>query len=138
MANAVRIRNIRYQFLDKIKVFEKMDRYKKLKLLDGLEVQFFATGHVICKEDEIGEYFYIIEEGAVECSKKDGEGNDQFVRKLEQGEYFGEIALTNDESKRTLTVKASEETKVLAMKKETFFQCLPDFSNYLSKEYIKD
>ena len=38
MANAVRIRNIRYQFLDKIKVFEKMDRYKKLKLLDGLEV----------------------------------------------------------------------------------------------------
>ena len=41
MQNAIRERNIRLGFLDKIKVFGKMDRYKKLKLLDGLEVQYF-------------------------------------------------------------------------------------------------
>lgn len=55
-----------------------------------------------------------------------------------QGEYFGEIALINDEHKRTMTVKAQEETKLLAMDRDTFFKCLPDFSNYLSEEYVKD
>lgn len=63
MANAIKTRNTRYQFIDRVRVFKKMDRYKKLRLLDGLEVQMFGPGNVVVKQDEVGEYFYIIEEG---------------------------------------------------------------------------
>ena len=75
MASAVRERSIRLQFLDNIKVFEKMDRYKKIKLLDGLEVQHHAKESVIVKENEIGEYFYMIESGEVHCTKTEEDGS---------------------------------------------------------------
>lgn len=38
MSSAVKERNIRLNFVDNIKVFEKMSRYEKIKLLDGLQV----------------------------------------------------------------------------------------------------
>lgn len=135
MASAVRERSIRLQFLDNIKVFEKMDRYKKIKLLDGLEVQNYNKDSVIVWENEIGEYFYMIESGEVHCVKTEGEDKQTFVRALKEGDYFGEIALMEDDSKRTLTVIAAQDTKLLAMAKKTFFTCLGEFSNYLQKDY---
>lgn len=66
MASAIKERNIRLQFVDNIKIFEKMSRYEKIKLLDGLEVQYFEAEDVIVKEGETGEYFYIIEDGTVD------------------------------------------------------------------------
>ena len=101
-----------------------MDRYKKIKLLDGLEVQHFSAGTTVVKENEIGEYFYMIESGEVECTKNDEDGSQAFIRSLKEGDYFGEIALMEDDSKRTLTVTAVTETKLLAMAKKTFFTCL--------------
>ncbi len=122
MANAIRERNIRLHFLDNMKVFEKMDRYKKLKLLDGLEVQYFNKDNTVVKENEKGEYFYILETGSVKCTKVDPDsGEEKLVRNLSVGDYFGEIALINDDSKRTLTVSACEDTKLLAMNRDTFY-----------------
>lgn len=112
-----------------------MDRYKKLKLLDGLEVQYFSGSNVVVRENEKGEYFYIIENGQVKCTKTGEDGTENFIRNLDAGDYFGEIAIMNDESKRTLTVTATEDTKLLAMNRDTFYQCLGEFSNYLQKEY---
>lgn len=113
-----------------------MDRFKKIRLLDGLEVQYFKEQNVVVKENEIGKYFYIIETGEVVCTKTDEEsGEEKFIRNLGPGEYFGEIALTNDESKRTLTVTACRDTKLLAMTRESFFQCLGEFTNYLKEDY---
>ena len=88
-----------------------MDRYKKIKLLDGFEVQNFTKDQTIVKENEIGEYFYIIESGEVHCTKTEEDGSQSFVRSLGEGDYFGEIALMEDDSKRTLTVTAVQNTK---------------------------
>lgn len=66
MSNAIKERNIRLQFIDKIKVFEKLSRYEKIKLLDGIEVQYFEEGNIIVTEGDVGEYFYIIEDGTVQ------------------------------------------------------------------------
>ena len=112
-----------------------MDRYKKIKLLEGLEVQYFQKDQVIFKETEKGEYFYIIESGQVGCTKQDDNGEQTLIRTLGEGDYFGEIALTSDESKRTLSVTAIEDVKLLAMARDTFFQFIGSFSNYLQKDY---
>ena len=93
----------------------------KIKLLEGLEVQYFQKDQIIFKEKEKGEFFYIIENGRVKCTKDAEEGGDVHIRDLGEGDYFGEIALTSDESKRTLTVTAIEDVKLLAMIRDTFF-----------------
>ena len=46
-----------------------LDKYEKLRLVDGLTMQKYALGDFVIKEGEEGEYFYIIEDGVVECLK---------------------------------------------------------------------
>lgn len=132
MSSAIKERNIRLQFVDNIKVFEKMSRYEKIKLLDGLEVQYFEENDVIVKEGDVGEYFYIIEVGSVECIKEEGQ---ELIRSLSYGDYFGELALIEQEQKRTLTVKAKSDCKLLVLNRDIFYRVLGSFTNYLKKDY---
>lgn len=72
-----------------------MSRYEKIRILDGLEVLFFEEGNPIVTEGEPGTNFYIIEDGSCSCFKNDAEsGEDTFIRDLDTGDYFGEIALS--------------------------------------------
>ena len=57
-------------FLDKVNLFKNLDRFEKLSLLDGLRTQWYNKGEVIVREGEIGDLFYIVEEGHVECWAK--------------------------------------------------------------------
>jgi len=62
---------VELSFLDRVTLFckslyihkslEKLDKYEKLKLLDGLEVKMYNKGDFIINEGEEGDYFYIIE-----------------------------------------------------------------------------
>ena len=46
-----------------------IDRYQKLKLIDGLKAAKYQAGDFIINEGEKGDDFYIIEKGEVECGK---------------------------------------------------------------------
>ena len=126
-------------FLDKVNLFANLDRFEKLSLLDGLKAQWFNKGEVIVREGEIGDLFYIIEEGHVECwaqilnQKK--QQVDRVIRKLTSGDHFGELALINDQ-KRTLTVKCgSMKAKLLALDRDTFNRILGSIEQYLHLDY---
>lgn len=130
----VKKRNIEIGYLDKVDIFNKVDKLDKLKLIDGLESFYFEKGLNIITEGEEGDYFYIIEDGEVECYKKEGD-SEITVRKLGKGDHFGEIALIKDE-KRTLSVRAdSEKVKLLALNREAFNRILGSIENYLKKDY---
>lgn len=91
---------------------------------------------MIVTENEIGEYFYIIEEGKVECSKYDEESKQaKFIWHLVSGDYFGELALINDSSKRTLSVKALEDTKCITISRNMFIFYLSEFKEELKKKH---
>lgn len=95
-------------------------------------MQYFESTDVIVKEGDVGEYFYIIEEGDVECIKEEGQ---EVIRELHPGDYFGELALIESNQKRTLTVKAKSDCKLLVLNRDTFFRVLGSFTNYLKKDY---
>ena len=105
-----------------------MDKYDKLSLLDGLKAVWFDKGDIIVREGDIGDLFYIVEEGHVECLQKQRKNSqeycDRVLRKLTSGDHFGELALINNE-KRTLTVKCgSNQAKLLALDRKTFNRIL--------------
>ena len=83
--------------------------------LDSVEV---APGECVIVQGEVGEHFFLLDEGRVEVLE-DGE------RRCFQGpgSSFGEIALLRD-IPRTATVRAAEKTRVLALGRESFLEAV--------------
>lgn len=67
-------RKKRADFLDSIALFDPLDKFRKLKLIDGLTTVIFQHGDMVFNEGDSGQEFYIIESGSCECLKvKDGD-----------------------------------------------------------------
>ena len=108
ISSVMQKRSTELGFLDRVDLFKNLDRYDKLSLLDGLKTHWYNIGEVIVRQGEIGDLFYIVEEGHVECWAKcfstSKQQVDRCIRKLTSGDHFGELALINNE-RRSLTVK---------------------------------
>mmetsp|Transcript_12916 Transcript_12916/g.20016 ORF Transcript_12916/g.20016 Transcript_12916/m.20016 type:complete len:133 (+) Transcript_12916:828-1226(+) len=114
-------------FLDQIKLFDSLDKFQKMRLIDGLKHVTKKKDEFIIKEGDDGKEFFIIDKGEVQCLKLHSV-NDRsgfvLVRELLDGEHFGELALINNE-KRSLSVRvSSEECRLYRLDRETFTRIL--------------
>jgi signal transduction histidine kinase len=92
-------------------------------IASSVRPRHYASGSVVCREDEVGDTFYIIESGTVEVSKRlDGETS-RILARQGPGEFFGELALVHD-IPRAATVTAVEDTSLLEISKDHFNQYL--------------
>ncbi len=101
----------------------------ELKIVsDFLHLRHYRPAELIFRQNEIGVGMYIILKGRVdiliesdEASKTD---NEDFITRLEEGDFMGELSLIEENSRRTASARAINETTVLG-----FFQ--PDLKNLL-------
>jgi cAMP-dependent protein kinase regulator len=112
-----------------VNLFKALDKYEKIRLLDGLKVQWFKKGDTIIRTGDTGEMLYIVMEGHVECwqviAREKSATKERMVGKLTSGDHFGELALMNPNGVRTLTVRCgSENTKLLALDRSSFNRIL--------------
>ena len=82
----------------------------------------FGTGQPIVEEGEVGDCFYLLDQGEVEVYE-----GDVFKRILEPGDGFGEIALLHD-VRRTATVRATTPCLVLSLGREHFLDAVTGHS----------
>ena len=75
-------------------------------------------GTEIVRQGDPGDRFYVIESGEVTVSK-----NGRQVATLEQGDFFGEIALLK-EIPRTATVTARKDTLLYALERDDFLEAV--------------
>ncbi|MCR8658848.1 ABC transporter transmembrane domain-containing protein [Paenibacillus sp. T3-5-0-4] len=98
--------------------------------LQHLTTQFLtekrASGETIIREGEKGNKFYIIVRGKVMITKNNNDGSMTTVASLEDGEYFGEIALLRH-IPRTANVIASTDCVLLTL---TAQQLMPLMKTY--------
>jgi F420-non-reducing hydrogenase small subunit len=79
----------------------------------------FHKGDVIFEQDTAGDTMFIIQSGAVEIScLRDGEKI--VITLMEQGEFFGEMALI-DNRPRSATATALSRTRILPVHRNSFF-----------------
>ena len=97
-------------------VFKDMAPTSFQKLLSLCERKTYDRGHVLTREGEHGEHFFIIESGRVVVTR---ENSPTPLAHLGAGDFFGEIALLSD-SPRTATVTADEESVILSLDREGF------------------
>ncbi|MBI9102025.1 MAG: cyclic nucleotide-binding domain-containing protein [Spirochaetales bacterium] len=73
---------------------------------------------VIFREGEPGDKMYIIQEGSVRISRSI-EGKEHILAVLSKGDFFGEMAIVNQEP-RTATVTAGSTVRMLSFNREGF------------------
>ncbi|KAH8920588.1 camp-binding domain-like protein [Atractiella rhizophila] len=117
------MRRTRYEsFLEKLPLLQKVERYELSKIADALESRIYPEGTNVINQGEVGKEFYIVEAGVAEVvDEKDG--SRVKINELSVGDYFGELALLND-NPRAATVTATTKLKVAVLDKEAFTRLL--------------
>ncbi|MBZ5534627.1 MAG: cyclic nucleotide-binding domain-containing protein [Acidobacteriia bacterium] len=79
----------------------------------------YHDGEVICRQGELGECMYVIQEGEVEVTRR--ESDKEFcLGILKAGDFWGEAGLLDREHVRTMTARAIGDVCVLSIEKRTF------------------
>src|SRR3990172_368298 len=116
-----------YSVFNRLKTYQPfalLEPEKMLALTDRLVEKKFAPGENIVEQGGPGDYYYVIKAGRVGVLvRKKNEQEQSQVAVLGEGESFGEEALIR-EQKRNATVRALEETSVLALDKKDFDRVL--------------
>jgi cAMP-dependent protein kinase regulator len=105
-------------FLAKVPLLSSMDAYERSQLADALRSESFDNGQTIVSQGEVGNKFYIIEEGEAVAKKNGVE-----VMSYAVGDYFGELALIRNQP-RAATVTCKGNAKMLSIDKGSFHRLL--------------
>jgi small-conductance mechanosensitive channel/CRP-like cAMP-binding protein len=119
--------------LSAVDIFAPLSPEELTRLASACESRTYAQGEQIIRAGEAGDSMFVVNHGAVDV-RISHNGKTRTVASLDEGDFFGEMALFTGEP-RTASVCATEETEVLeighkAMK--TLFETNPDLVESLS------
>lgn len=80
----------------------------------------YNDGEVIVRQGELGDSMYVVQEGRVEVVQEK-DGRDIKLAELEDGDFFGEMALFEKEV-RSATVRALGSVRILTVDKRTLLR----------------
>jgi ATP-binding cassette subfamily B protein len=106
-----------------IPMFEKLDDAQRAAVADRFISKPYREGEIICQEGDAGDELHIIARGRVEVLKRGAEGERRQVAVLEDGDFFGEIALLQDVP-RTATIRTRTPCLLLSLDREGFVKLL--------------
>lgn len=115
-------------FLDTVPVLDPLTGVEKSKLSDALKPKYFLAGDVIIREGDKADGMYFIEKGNVNIIIKN-----KTVGTLEQGEYFGELALLT-KNPRAATIVAKEDVTVAFLEMDSFERILGPYMDIMRRK----
>jgi len=132
MDTTMKKRNLYKDFLNKVPILASLTEYEQLTIADSLIEEQYSDGDVMVTQGEPGNKFYIIKEGVASCTQQAADGKVQEVARLEEGAYFGEIALLTSKP-RQATVTAAGNLMVLTMDRKTFRRVMGPLVDILNR-----
>ncbi|RKP12987.1 cyclic nucleotide-binding-like protein, partial [Piptocephalis cylindrospora] len=123
MERTSRKRRMYENFLEEVPLLISLEPYERHKIADALESIVFQDGEEVVIQGGEGDRFYMIESGRANVSQTDPSGQVHHLIGLSKGDYFGELALLNDQP-RAATVTAQGRLKVAALGKKAFVRLL--------------
>src|SRR4029079_12797912 len=109
----------------KMPLFAELDDRELAAIAGVAKTRRYAKDDVIFHADESGDVFCVIREGKVKITMISPEGKEIILSMMGPGDFFGEMALLDDEP-RSATVVAMEPLDVVMIWRTDFLQILSD------------
>lgn len=122
MDAAFQRRRMYEQFLQSVPLLHGLTEYERAKIADALETTSYEAGEHIIKEGDLGDRFFLLEEGEAQATKGAG-SSASVLTTYKPGDYFGELALLENKP-RAASVVATSKAKVAWLGKEGFSRLL--------------
>ena len=125
-------------FLKNVEILSTIDSYEIMQISDAIKSAIYKKGDYIIKEGEIGDIFYILEEGECVATKTLEPGKPETVIKdYGVGGYFGERALIKGEPRAANIIVKSDEAKVISLDRTSFKRLLGPIEELLKRNIEK-
>jgi len=112
--------------LNQLYAFSELVPHDTEKLTQHGTTRTYPANTILISEGDTTDSLYVILEGEVKVFSSDDQGKEVILNILGPGEYFGELALLDDEP-RSASVKTKELTKIMVITKR-------DFKNFLATD----
>src|SRR5512145_2632981 len=96
------------KFLSKVPLFQGLKDRQLQRLADRMVERNYAAGDIIVKQGQGGEGFYVIITGKGEAIRERADGEKMVVNQFGPSDYFGELALLDEDGIRTASITVSE------------------------------
>lgn len=112
-------------FMKRVPLFEGLDDSHTQALADLAVQREYARGSAIFFEGDPGDALYLVQSGLVKIYRIAEDGREKTLALLGEGEFFGEMALFDDEP-RSAIAQALEKTTLLILFRNDFLDFLGD------------
>ena len=124
--------------LKKVDILSTIDPYERMQICDAVKTETFKKRDYIIKEGELGDIFYILEEGECIATKYLEPGKPaKEIKRYKCGEYFGERALIKGEPRYANIEVVSNYAKVLSLDRASFKRLLGPIEPLLKRNIEK-
>ena len=107
------------QFLRSMDIFRPLPDEELGRIATRLKERRFREGQPIFHKGEPGDSMYLVLDGRVKILSPDATGQDRVLAFLEEGAFFGEMALLTGDARST-DVQAASEVTLLELRRADF------------------
>ncbi|CAF2049276.1 unnamed protein product [Rotaria magnacalcarata] len=135
LKHAFRKRQMYEKFLRDLAILQSLTDYERSNVADALIPIEYNINEIIIKQGEEGDRMFFIEDG--EC---DIFMNGNLHKRINKGDYFGELALLNHEPRSATIIAASTKVKLASLEVESFERLLGpcmDLMQRNTSKYLK-
>ncbi|MBN1233218.1 MAG: cyclic nucleotide-binding domain-containing protein [Candidatus Coatesbacteria bacterium] len=106
--------------LERAILFKYLRSEELEELQDDIGIVEVKKGEIIFNENDEGSHMFIIDTGEVEILKNIGDDKVVVLAVLDEGQYFGEMAII-DQSKRSATARAVKDSTLRTLSSHVLF-----------------
>ena len=129
----------RYEmFLKQVDILSTIEPYELMTICDAMKTGVYHKDGFIIKEKEMGDVFYILEEGECKAMKtlEPGKAMEE-IKDYHKGDYFGERALISGDPRYANIVATSDVVKVISLDRNSFKRLLGPIEDILKRNMEK-
>ena len=126
VSNDGRFAQIDAERLKQVHLFERSSAGRLAQFAAQFRSEFFEAGQAVIVQGEVGDKLYVIVRGTVDVFIKDETGKEHFLDCMEDGDYFGEMALLLNQP-RSATIRTVTPSLLLSLSANSSSACSRSF-----------
>lgn len=115
-------------------LFSALDKKDIDVLIDAMQEKMVEAQSRLINQGDDGDCLYVVEDGQMDCFKKQSDGEEKLVKECKAGDAFGELALLYN-CPRAASVVAREKSVLWRLDRESFNNIVRDAASARRERY---